>query len=92
MSTTTIENLGAIFVDPAAYADPVAWHAAAQRIRQESPILKVEVDGYPDFWAITTHANVMEVERNPEVFTNAPYPTITPLSHVDAATNVRSRR
>ena len=32
MSTTTVENLGAIFVDPAAYADPVAWHAAAQRI------------------------------------------------------------
>jgi cytochrome P450 len=88
MSTTTVENLGAIFVDPAAYADPVAWHAAAQRIRQESPILKVEVEGYPDFWAITTHANVMEVERNPEVFTNGPYPTVTPLSHVEAATNV----
>ena len=29
----------------------------------------------------------MEVERNPEVFTNAPYPTVTPSSHVDAATN-----
>jgi cytochrome P450 len=30
---------------------------------------------------------VMEVERNPDVFTNAPLPVITPLSHVDAATN-----
>jgi cytochrome P450 len=87
MSTTAVENLGAIFVDPAAYADPVAWHAAAQRIRQESPILRVQVNGYPDFWAITTHADVMEVERNPDVFTNAPLPVITPLSHVDAATN-----
>ncbi len=88
MSTIAVEDLGAIFVDPAAYADPVAWHAAAQRIREESPILKVHVEGYPDFWAITTHADVMEVERNPEVFTNAPYPTVTPSSHVDAATNV----
>jgi cytochrome P450 len=88
MSTTTVESLGAIFVDPAAYADPVAWHAAAQRIRAESPILKVQVEGYPDFWAITTHADVMEVERHPEVFTNAPYPTVTPSSHVEAATNV----
>jgi cytochrome P450 len=87
MSTIAVEDLGAIFVDPAAYADPVAWHAAAQRIRQESPILKVQIEGYPDFWAITTHAEVMEVERNPEVFTNAPYPTVTPSSHVDAATN-----
>ena len=41
---------------------------------------KVHVEGYPDFWAITTHADVMEVERNPEVFTNAPYPTVTPSS------------
>jgi len=88
MSTIAVEDLGAIFVDPAAYADPVAWHAAAQRIREESPILKVHVEGYPDFWAITTHADVMEVERNHEVFTNAPYPTVTPSSHVDAATNV----
>jgi cytochrome P450 len=88
MSTTSVENLGAIFVDPAAYADPAAWHAAAERIRSESPILKVTVDGYPEFWAITTHADVMEIERNPDVFTNAPFPTITPLSHIDAATNV----
>jgi cytochrome P450 len=88
MSTTAVENLGAIFVDPAAYADPVAWHATAQRIRRDSPILKVKVEGYPDFWAITTHANVMEVERHPDVFTNAPFPTITPSSHVEAATNV----
>ena len=87
MSTIAVEDLGAIFVDPAAYADPEAWHAAAQRIREESPILKVHIEGYPDFWAITTHADVMEVERNPEVFTNAPYPTVTPSSHVDAATN-----
>ena len=87
MSTIAVEDLGAIFVDPAAYADPEAWHAAAQRVREESPILKVQIEGYPDFWAITTHADVMEVERNPEVFTNAPYPTVTPSSHVDAATN-----
>jgi cytochrome P450 len=87
MSTTSVENLGAIFVDPAGFADPAAWHAAAERIRNESPILKVTVDGYPEFWAITTHADVMEIERNPDVFTNAPFPTITPLSHIDAATN-----
>jgi cytochrome P450 len=85
--TTAVESLGAIFVDPAAYADPVAWHTAAQRIREESPVLRVAVEGFPGFWAITTHAEVMEVERHPEVFTNAPFPTITPLSYIEAATN-----
>ena len=85
MATTALDNLGAIFVDPAAYADPDSWHATAARIRHESPILKVAVDGFPEFWAITTHSDVMEVERNPEVFTNAPLPVLTPASHVDAA-------
>jgi cytochrome P450 len=86
MSTTGVENLGAIFVDPAAFADPLSWHAAATRIRHESPILKVAVPHYPEFWAITTHADVMEVERHPDIFTNAPLPVLTPRSHVaDAA-------
>jgi cytochrome P450 len=85
MVTTSVESLGAIFVDPVAYADPVSWHAAAQRIRQESPILKVSVEDYPEFWAITTHADVMEVERNPEVFTNHPLPVLAPMVNVAAA-------
>jgi cytochrome P450 len=85
MKPVSVDALGAIFIDPAAYADPDAWHAAAARIRRESPVLKVAVDGFPEFWAVTTHADVMEVERNPEVFTNAPIPVLTPNSHVNAA-------
>jgi cytochrome P450 len=85
MATAAVESLGTIFIDPGAYADPVSWHAAAERIRDESPILKVAVEEYPEFWAITTHADVMEVERNPGIFTNAPLPVLTPASHVDAA-------
>ena len=76
--TTALDNLGSIFVDPAAYADPATWHAAAERIRRESPILKVAHEGYPDFWAITKHADVLEIERNPAVFTNAPVPVLAP--------------
>jgi cytochrome P450 len=74
-----LETLGAIFVDPAAYADPVSWHEKAAHIRAEAPILRVEVDGFPAFWAITTHADVLEIERHPETFTNAPLPVLTRL-------------
>jgi cytochrome P450 len=87
MAAPSTENLGAIFADSAAYADPASWHATARRIREESPILKVTLDEYPEFWAITKHADVMEIERNPDVFTNAPLPTLTPKSHVEAAAN-----
>ena len=70
------ENLGAIFADAAAYADPVSWHETAARLRRESPISRVVLDDYPPFWAITKHADVMEIERNPEIFTNAPVPAL----------------
>lgn len=72
-----IENLGQIFVDPTAYADPPSWHAKAARIRAEAPILKVAVDGFAPFWAVTTHADVLEIERHPDIFTNAPLPVLT---------------
>ncbi len=85
MAGIAIDDLGVIFVDPGAYAEPDRWHAAAQRIRDESPVLKVAVEGHPEFWAITKHADVMEIERNPDIFTNAPMPVLSPASHVDAA-------
>ena len=78
-----VENLGSIFADPAAYADPVGWHAAARRVREESPILEVSQPGFPRFWAITRHADVMEIERHPDLFTNAPVPTLAPQERVD---------
>jgi cytochrome P450 len=84
MTMTAVENLGSIFADPAAYADPEAWHAAAKRIREESPILKVSQPKFPEFWAITKHADVMEIERHPEIFTNAPVPTLAPSNRVAA--------
>src|SRR5271170_3964016 len=76
--TIAAESLGRIFADPAAYADPVAWHEVAQRLRREAPISRVSLPEYQDFWAITRHADIMEIERNSAVFTNAPIPTILP--------------
>jgi cytochrome P450 len=77
-ATASVESLGSIFADPVAYADPERWHAAAKRIRDESPILKVTLADFPEFWAITKHSDVMEIERNPDVFTNAPMPVLAP--------------
>jgi len=84
MTAAAVDNLGSIFADPAAYADQPRWHATAQRIREESPVLKVSLPDFPDFWAITKHADVMEIERNPEIFTNAPVPTLTVRANIDA--------
>jgi cytochrome P450 len=80
LHSVTTDAIGAIFVDPVAYSDPVAWHAAARQIREESPILEVCVRGYPRFLAVTRHDDVMEVERHPEIFTNSPMPVLAPQS------------
>jgi cytochrome P450 len=82
---SAVDELGSIFGDPAAYADPTRWHAAAKQIRDQSPILKVSMPEYREFWAITKHADVMEVERNPAIFTNEPEPVLTPLTSGSAA-------
>jgi cytochrome P450 len=76
LDTATANDLGRIFADPAAYADPVAWHATARRLREEAPIARVSLPEYQDFWAITRHADIMEIERNADVFTNAPVPVL----------------
>src|SRR5262249_555849 len=83
MSDAPVRSLGSIFIDAGAYADPERWHHAARRIRAEAPILKVSEPGYPEFWAVTKHADVMEVERHPEVFTNAPVPVLGPKASLE---------
>jgi cytochrome P450 len=84
VDTVTSEDLGRIFADPAAYADPVSWYETAARLRRESPIARVSLPDYQDFWAITTHADVREIERNSDVFTNAPQPTLATRAEYEA--------
>ncbi len=72
-----LENPGWIFVDASAYADPAAWHAVAAKLRRESPVLRVELAGREPFWAITRHADVRDIERQSELFTNSPMPTLS---------------
>jgi cytochrome P450 len=84
-TSSTDAHLGRIFAEPAAYADPDAWHAAAARLRREQPISKVSLPDYPEFWAITKHADVMEIERNAEIFTNEPSPALA--TRMDMARN-----
>jgi cytochrome P450 len=76
--TASSTDPGRIFVDASAYADFDGWHRVATTIRGTTPIRRVEVPGYQPFWAVTRLADVMEVERNPEVFTNEPASVLTP--------------
>src|SRR5213082_1155411 len=72
----TVEHAGRVFADPGAYTDEAYFHRACALLRREAPITLVEADGYPPFYALTRHADVMEAERRPEAFRNLPQPIL----------------
>ena len=72
----TVEEAGRALADPTAYADEGRFHAALSLLRREAPVHWVEAPGYNPFWAVTKHADVLEIERNHEVFLNAPRPLL----------------
>jgi cytochrome P450 len=72
----TVEEAGRVFTDPGAYTDEAYFHRACTLLRREAPISLVEAEGYAAFYALTRHADVMEAERNPEVFRNLPQPVL----------------
>jgi cytochrome P450 len=80
MTVTDLTELTRVFVDPTAYADEERFHSACRTLRREQPIALVESDVYRPFWAITRHADVMDVERDNEHFVNAPRPLLATAS------------
>ena len=80
---TVLEDAGRIFVDPAAYADERRFHACCALLRREDPVHWVEGVGYHPFWAITKHADVLEIEKQHDLFLNAPRPVLVPAEADD---------
>jgi len=74
----TVEEAGRVFTDPTAYADDERFHAACALLRREAPVHRVEVEGFNPFWAITRHADVMEIERQHDKWLNEPRPILGP--------------
>lgn len=71
-----VENDGRRLIDPSCYAEHgYPWEQWA-RLRQEAPVSRIEVPGWPAYWAITKHADIVEVSKQPDVFLNGPGMTI----------------
>ena len=74
--TLTVTDAGLALTDPSAYADEPRLHEALELLRREAPVHWVEAAGFVPFWAITRHAEIMEIERNHALFHNAPRPLL----------------
>jgi cytochrome P450 len=67
-----LADAGRVFVDSSAYTDEAGWHAAAALLRRHDPIHWVDDARANPFWAITKHADVLEIELHPDAFLNEP--------------------
>jgi cytochrome P450 len=64
-------ELGPQIVDPSVYAAPTRLDAAFARLRAEEPLAWIEAEGFRPFWAVTKHADILEISRQNECFTNS---------------------
>lgn len=72
-----IDDAGLTLADPTAYADDRRLHTALSALRREDPVHRVDpLPAFNPFWAVTRHADVLEVERQHETFINEPRPIL----------------
>jgi cytochrome P450 len=92
MSTPTMDESAKVLADPLAYADEPKLHATLAHLRANAPVSWVEVPNYRPFWAITKHADIMDIERDNVLFTNWPRPVLTTAEgdELQAAAGVRT--
>lgn len=92
MSTPTTDEAAKVLADPTAYADDDRLHTALAHLRANNPVAWVDKPPYRPFWAITKHADVMDIERENMLFTNWPRPVLTTAEgdEMQAAAGVRT--
>jgi len=76
VTAPTMDEAARVFADPLAYADEAKLHAALTHLRTNEPVAWVDVADYRPFWAITKHADIMDIERANTLFTNSPRPVL----------------
>ena len=86
--TLTVTDAGLAFTDPAAYADEARLHEGLALLRRQDPVHWVEAPGYEPFWAVTRHADIMDIERDNALFLNAPRPLLA-TAEMDAVARQR---
>lgn len=84
MSARIMDDAGRVLATPLAYTDENRLHEALAHLRAHAPVSWVDAPPYRPFWAITKHADVMEIERQNDLFTNDPRPLLTIAEADDA--------
>ena len=76
MTARIMDDAARVLAMPQSYADEAKLHVALAHLRKHAPVSWVDVEGYRPFWAITKHADIMDIERQNDLFTNDPRPLL----------------
>jgi hypothetical protein len=71
-------------VSPAVHADEARIHELFGSLRRRTGLAWVEPAGYRPFWAVTRHAEVMEVSRANDLFINSRRLNLMPVAHEES--------
>ncbi len=63
-------------IEPASYAKHGYPHAEWKQLRREAPVAFFEPQGWQSFWAVTKHADIVEISKQPGLFLNGPGMTL----------------
>lgn len=58
-------------IDPERYARGGYPHELWTRLRSEDPVAYFAPEGYEPFWAVTKHADILEISKQPRLFSSA---------------------
>jgi cytochrome P450 len=78
MSARITDPAARVLADPLAATDEERFHEALAHLRQHAPVSWVDVEPFAPFWAITKHADIMDIERQNDLFTNNPRAVLLP--------------
>ena len=74
MTERLMDAAGRVLTEAKAYSDERRLHDALAHLRAHAPVSWVDVPPYAPFWAITKHSDIMDIERQNDLFTNDPRP------------------
>lgn len=77
------QQISDAIADPRTYGDMDEYRRIFARLRREDPVRWTEPEGYRPFWTISTHADIVEIEKQPKLFVNAPRTALRSIEQED---------
>ena len=85
---TIPQDVANTIVDPKAYADGKRIDEALAWLRRDAPLDVAQPEGFDPFWVVTRHADILEIERQNDLFHNGDRPTT--LTNIETEKMVRA--